>query len=138
MSRTERLKAMRLYRHSARCREGLLTFLSANPKYWCFIPQRYNESMMANFDCMGEPRNRDSEVDHLVETGVIEEPLVAEYLLRVPLPPTRYAFSYQQRQQQRIFFRNLASGAYRPMPYVLMDLHKYKVIAVRKYSIYAK
>jgi len=111
------MKSMRLYRHSARCLADVLTFLSVNPHYWCFIPQPWKESITTNFTCMGEPRNQDSEIDRLMDTGVIEHPKVAEYLLRVPLPPARYAFSYQQRQQQRIFFRNLVAGVYNRIPY---------------------
>lgn len=92
--------------------------------------------MMMNFDSMGEPVHRYSEVDHLVQSGVIEHPRVAQYLLRVPLPPTRYAFSYRQRQQQRIFFRNLVLGVYGAIPYTHLDLHQYKLIAVRKSRIF--
>ena len=136
VSRKEFIKQMRLYRHTARCQAGILTFLSVNPHYWCFIPQPWNETMMTHFDSMGEPLHRESEVDHLVERGVIEHPRVAQYLLRVPLPPTRYAFSYQQRQQQRIFFRNLVTGVYGPIPYTLLDLHQYKIVAVRKSHIF--
>ncbi|CAF1146438.1 unnamed protein product [Didymodactylos carnosus] len=86
--------------------------------------------MMANFDCMGEPLERDSEVNYLVERGVIEHLRVAYYLRRVPLPPAQYIFSYQQRQQQRFFFRNLVNNVYDGSPYCPMDLYQYKIIVV--------
>ena len=134
MFREERIKAMRLYEHSARCRAALLTFLSGNPHYWCFIPQPWNDSMTVNFDCMGEPAARDSEVNYLVEQGVIQHRRVASFLRRVPLPPARYIFSYQQRQEQRIFFRNMVSGVYGVVPYTLLNLYQFKTVAVRKSS----
>jgi hypothetical protein len=124
---------MRVYRHSARCYMGLRSFLECNPMYWCFIPQLWNDSMMLNFDCTGEPLERDSEVNYLVQRGVIENPRVAYYLRRVPLPPAQYIFSYQQRQQQRFFFRNLVNNVYDGIPYCPMDLYQYKVIVVCKY-----
>ena len=124
---------MRPYQHSARCHIGLRSFLECNPMYECFIPQLWNDSMMVNFDCMGEPSDRDSEVNHLVQHGVIEHRQVADYLRRVPLPPTQYIFSYQQRQQQRFFFRNMVSGVYGSIPYRPLDLYQYKIIVVCKY-----
>ena len=88
--------------------------------------------MTDDFTCMGEPVNRNSEVNRLVETGVIEHPKIANHLLRVPLPPARYTLTYQQRQEQRIFFRNLRAGVYGTIPYTSLDLHQFKIIAVRK------
>jgi hypothetical protein len=107
---SERMKTLRLYQHTARCQAAILKFLCCNPHYWCFIPQRWNESMTTSFNCMGEPLRRESEVDQLVENGVIEHHRVARYLHRVPLPPAQFVFSSQQRQEQRIFFRNLVQG----------------------------
>ena len=131
--RMERPEWMRLYKHSARCQAALLTFLSCNPHYWCFIPQLYHPTTMDNFNCLGEPMQRESEVDYLVDNGVIECAQLSAYLMRVPLPPARYAFSFQQRQEQRIFFRNMLQGVYGPLPYAPLDLHQFKLIAVRKY-----
>lgn len=131
--RNERLRWMRLYQHSARCHVALQSFLECNPMYYCFIPQLWNDSMMTNFDCMGEPLARDSELSYLVERGVVEHPQLAEYLQRVPLPPVQYMFSYQQRQQQRFFFRNLINGVYGTLPYRPLDLYQYKTIVARKY-----
>ena len=78
--------------------------------------------MTTDFTCMGEPVNQVSEVDRLMQKGVIEHARVAQYLHRVPLPPIRFLFSYQQRQEQRMFFRNVVAGVYDPIPCVPLDL----------------
>ena len=123
---------MRLYEHSARCPVALRAFLDCNPMYWCFIPHLWNQNMVINFSFMGEPSHRQSEVDHLIQYGVIENPRVAYYLNRVPLPPSAYVFSYRQRQQQRFFFRNLVTGIYGDSPMVALDLYKISILAVCK------
>ena len=123
---------MRLYQHAARCPLALRTFLDGNPQYWCFIPRPCNETMLNNFNCLGEPRERPSEMDHLVRNGVIEDRRLVHYLERVPLPPTGFMFSYQDRQQQRFFFRRLISTGQDHIPYVSLDLYKVAIIAVRK------
>ena len=56
LHRLERAKEMRLYQYAARCPSALRTFLDGNPRYWCFIPRPCNETMLNNFNCLGEPR----------------------------------------------------------------------------------
>jgi hypothetical protein len=123
---------MRLYQHAARCPLALRTFLDGNPQYWCFIPRPCNETMLNNFNCLGEPRERPSEMDHLVRNGVIEDRRLVQYLERVPLPPTGFMFSYQDLQQQRFFFRRLLSTGQDHIPYIPLDLYKVAIVAVRK------
>ena len=83
---------------------GIAHLSRGQSQYWCFIPRPCNETMLNNFNCLGEPRERPSEMDHLVRNGVIEDRRLVHYLERVPLPPTGFMFSYQDRQQQRFFF----------------------------------
>ena len=131
-SRLERAKAMRLYQHAARCPSALRTFLDGNPQYWCFIPRPENQAMLYHFNSFGEPRERPSELDHLVRNGVIEDRRLVDYLEHVPLPPTGFVFSYQDRQQQRFFFKQLLSMGDEQLPFISLDLYKVAVIAVRK------
>ena len=132
-SRLERAKKMRLYQHAARCPSALRVFLECNPQYWCFIPRPCNETMMNHFNCLGEPLERVSEMDHLVQSGVIDDRRLIRYLEHVPLPPAGFMFSYQDRQQQRFFFKHLLSVHHDQMPYIPLDLYKVSIIAVRKW-----
>ncbi|CAF3380546.1 unnamed protein product, partial [Rotaria socialis] len=124
------MNVIRLYQHSARCPVALRAFLECNTVYCRFVSQLWNEPMPTNFDFMGEPVNRESKVGHLVQNSVIKHRKVGKYLQRVPLPPAQYIFSHQQRQQQRFFFRNMASRVCGIIPYRLLDLHQVKIIAV--------
>jgi hypothetical protein len=88
--------------------------------------------MTTQFNCLREPLCRTDDVDRLVETGVIEHPRMANYLHRVPLPPARYMFTYQQRQEQRIFFRRLIPRKNDVSPYIPLDMHQYRMIIICK------
>ena len=57
---------------------------------------------------------------------------VARYLEHVQLPLAAYIFSNQQRQKQRLFFEQFLSIPIQPQPYSVVDLHRLKIIAVRK------
>ena len=123
---------MHLYQHAARCPSALRVFLDCNPQYWCFIPRPCNATMLNNFNCLGEPLERTSEMDHLVQNGVIDDRRIVRYLEHVPLPPAGFMFSYQDRQQQRFFFKHLLTADQQQMPYVPLDLYRVAVVAVRK------
>ena len=89
--------------------------------------------MLNHFNSFGEPLTRASETDHLVWSGVIDDPRLVHYLERVPRPPAGYAFSYQDRQQQRFFFKGLLSYDHpQRAPYLSVDLHAIAAVAVRK------
>ena len=123
---------MRLYQHSARCPAALRAFLDCNPRYWCFIPRPATGPMLDNFNSFGEPRTRVSETDHLLRSGVIEDRQLVQCLDGVPPPPVNYTFSYQDRQQQRFFFKDQLSPN-QPYPsYIAVDLFQIAVVAVRK------
>lgn len=130
--RKKRMKVMRLYQHSARCPVALRAFLDCNQTYWHFIPQLWNEPMVINFDFMDEPVNRESEVNHLIQNGVIQHRKVEKYLRHVSLPSAQHIFSYQQPQQRRFFFRHVVSGTYGTIPYRLVDLYQVKIIGACK------
>ena len=138
VSRATQAKWLRLYQHTSRCPVALRRFLHSNPAYWCFIPQRWNASMTAQFNSFGEPTQHPDEVTRLVRLGVIDDQRVANYLAHVPVPPTAYVFSYQQRQQQRFFFKEWLSrtndddDAHRTLS-TSMDLYSFDIIAVRTY-----
>ena len=117
---------MRLYQHAARCPSALRVFLECNPQYWCFIPRPCNETMMNHFNCLA------SVMDHLVQSGVIDDRRLIRYFEHVPLPPVGFMFSYQDRQQQRFFFKHLLSVHHDQMPFIPLDLYKVSIIAVRK------
>jgi hypothetical protein len=139
LSSATQAKWMRLYQHTSRCPVALQSFLDCNPAYWCFVPQRWNASMTAHFNFLGEPTQHTDEVTRLVRLGVIEDQRVADCLDRVPLPPAAYVFSFQQRQQQRFFFKEWLSRTDPQRPYTSLDLYTFNIIAVRTYrtSIHA-
>lgn len=132
--RQTRNKRMRLYQHSARCPTALRAFLDCNPHYWCFIPRLTNETMLTQFNPLGEPLERESELDHLFHAGIINDPRLIDCLERVPVPPMTYSFSYEDRQQQRFFFKYLLTEGLGRLPYQSLDLYQASMIAVCKYS----
>ena len=90
--------------------------------------------MLDNFNSFGEPLLRTSETDHLVRSGVIEDRHIVHCLERVPRPPDTYTFSYQDRQQQRCFFRDLLAARHHHHhpSYIDVDLYQIAVLAVCK------
>ena len=88
--------------------------------------------MLDTFNSFGEPRGRASEMDHLLRNGVIEDRQLVQYLERVPRPPLHYTFSYQDRQQQRFFFKDQLSPNHPYPSYIAVDLFQLAVVAVRK------
>ena len=89
--------------------------------------------MTTHFNFLGEPTQHADEVTRLVRLGVIDDQRVADCLDRVPLPPTAYVFSFQQRQQQRFFFKEWLSRTDHRRPYTSLDLYTFNIIAVRTY-----
>lgn len=89
--------------------------------------------MTTHFNFLGEPSQHADEVTRLVRLGVIEDQRVADCLDRVPLPPTAYVFTFQQRQQQRFFFKEWLSRIDHPGPDTSLDLYTFEIIAVRTY-----
>ncbi len=128
---------MRLYRHSSRCPKALRTFLDCNPQYWCFIPMPWYEAQTQNIIASrsGSASTTDPNMDNNMNfIGPINNQRVADYLDHVPLPPSIYAFTHQQRKQQRLFFQQLASSSIHILPYSTIDLYKMAIIAVCKSS----
>lgn len=126
----DRLRRMRLYQHVARCPVALGRFLQFNPQYWCFIPQLIDEDQPTSTDVFGEPLYRDSEIEYLFDQGIIVDVDVIRCLQRVPQPPVGYRFTYQQRQQQRFFFKHLLTDMIGQLPYRPVDLYRYAIVTV--------
>lgn len=129
---------MRLYQHTARCPVALEAFIDCNPMYRCFVPMDWHDALIDNTEYLGREHNvrlrlRYDDAHHNDPDDPENGADVIEYLQRVPLPLTAYAFSYQQRREQRTFFRHfLALDSPRSI-YRALDLYQYKVIAVRMY-----
>ena len=136
---------MRLYQHSAQCPVSLRSFLDCNPIYWCFIPMLWHEAtteniahLQAHTSCSSSSSSTnaaaaaDPEPTNIIAMGAIDNPRVAYYLQNMFLPPARYAFSYRQRQKQRLFFEQFTSFSNPRGAYSVLDLYKVKIIAVRK------
>ena len=135
-SRNDIAKKMRLYQHAARCPAALRLFLDCNPDYWCFIPLLWHNAQVENIAYLQERSSSSTRIVDLDVTNVIAIATngnheVTDSLNRVPLTPIRYAFSYQQRQQQRLFFEQFLSLPIDQLPYFPVDLHKVAIIAVR-------
>ncbi len=139
LSRKEIANKMRLYQHSARCPSALRAFLDCNPNYWCFIPRLWHEAQTENITFLQERSSSSSssntthpEVLDTITMGALGNHGAAHYLEHVPLPPAIYAFSYQQRQKQRLFFEQFLSSSIQQLPYSALDLYQMAIIAVRK------
>ena len=129
------MKRMRLYQHSARCPIALRTFLDCNPSYWCFIPLHWHDAEHDNLVYLRETSNSDPEVTNIIRMGALDNQRVSRSMDSVPLPPAIYAFSYRQRQKQRVFFEQLLTLPSQQRPYSTVDLYQYAIIAMCKYQI---
>ncbi len=124
---------MRLYQHSARCPSALRSFLDCNPIYWCFIPMLWPEAEDENISYIRRAStNAGPELTNALMMSANVDRQVARYLANVPLTPAAYAFSYQQRQQQRSFFQQFLGSPFDQLPYSTLDLYQMAIIAVRK------
>ncbi|CAF1317099.1 unnamed protein product [Adineta steineri] len=124
---------MRLYQHSARCPVALRSFLDCNPNYWCFIPQRLEYALAENAIDLRHTSTTttDPEYDNIIAMGTIDNnPRVVNYLEHVPIPLDSYAFSYRQRQNQRLFFQQFVSSSLHQLPYSQLDLYQIAIIAI--------
>ena len=112
-------------------------FLDANPDYWCFIPLLWHDAQVENIAYLKERSSSskilDLDLTNVIAIATIGNHQVTDSLDHVPLTPIRYAFSYQQRQQQRLFFEQILSLPVDQLPYSPVDLYKVAPIAVRKY-----
>ena len=128
---------MRLYLHAARCPIALRVFLDNNPDYWCFIPLLRHEAETQNLTYF---RERNISRRHVVDVDTASiiavtntgHRRVAFWLDRIPLPPAAYAFSYEQRHQQRAFFQRFLPSPVDQLPYSSVDVFKVAMIAVRE------
>lgn len=130
---------MRLYQHSARCPVALRSFLDCNPDYWCFIPLLHHEAEAENFANAEERRKKasdskvvDLELSSIIAVAAIGNHRVTRCLDHVPLPPAAYAFSDEQRKQQRSYFEAFLNSDIDQAPYSSLDMFKVAVIAVCK------
>jgi hypothetical protein len=138
--RIEIANKMRLYQHTARCPAALRWFLASNPDYWCFIPLLWQEAQADNIAYFLErsvARRNIADVDFMSIIAITStsSQRVAFWLDRVPLPPAAYAFSYEQRRQQRAFFERFLASPVDQTPYSPVDSYKAAIIAVRKCTI---
>ena len=84
----------------------------SNPDYWCFIPLLWHDAQAENIaylqersSCSTSSKIVDLDVTNVIAIATLGNHQVTDSLNHVPLTPIRYAFSYQQRQQQkRLFF----------------------------------
>jgi hypothetical protein len=76
--------------------------------------------------------NADPELTNALTMSANVDRRVASYLANVPLPPAAYAFTYQQRQQQRSFFQQFLGSPFQQLPYSTLDLYQMAIIAVCK------
>jgi hypothetical protein len=128
---------MRLYQHSARCSVALRSFLDCNPNYWRFVPMLWYDAQAEKIAAFRErssssSSNTDPEMDNVIAMGAISNRRVAHSLDHVPLSPAAYAFSYEQRRKQYLFFGQFLLSPVDHMPYSTIDLYKMAIIAVRK------
>ena len=127
---------MRLYRHAARCPAALRLFLDCNPDYWCFIPLLWHDAQAKNIAYLQERSTSkivDLDATNVIAIAAISNYQVTDCLNHVPFTPARCAFSYQQRQQQRVFFEQFLSLPVDQLPYSPVDLYKVASTAIRKY-----
>lgn len=108
--------------------------------YRCFVPMDWYDAISDNREYLGRahdirPRLCYDRVHHNDPDDPEYGADVLEYLQRVPLPLTAYAFSHRQRQEQRAFFRQFITLRHRRDMFRPLDLYQYKVIAVRTYSV---
>ncbi len=128
---------MRLYEHSSRCPVALDLFLDVNPDYWCFIPLLWHDAQVENIAFFEESSSTSSrivdiEATNIIAMAAIHNRRVTRCLDTIPLTPARYAFSYEQRKKQRLFFEQFLSSPVDQLPYSPVDLYKMTIIAVRK------
>jgi hypothetical protein len=136
---------MRLYRHTAGCPVALEAFIDCNPMYRCFVPMNWYDAALDNAEYLADRRRQrhllqfsieqtehNNERNNNVEEDEEHNPRVSNLLARVPKPSTGYDFSYQQRKEQRAFFRHLITLRTRDAAYRTLNLYQYKIIAVCK------
>ncbi|CAF4145813.1 unnamed protein product [Rotaria sordida] len=141
-------RKMRLYQHSARCPIALRLFLDCNPNYWCFIPLLVDEAGAENKAYVQERTPCSTSSNEAaaaatttttnVEVNVVLDMVhrmhgnrkVASCLQQVPLAPAKYVFSYDQREQQRLFFEQFLASDVDQRPYSVVDLYHVAIIAV--------
>ncbi|CAF4318006.1 unnamed protein product, partial [Rotaria sordida] len=146
---------MRLYQHSARCPIALRLFLDCNPNYWCFIPLLVDEAAAENKAYVQErtPCSTSSNEEEgaaaaaaatttttttNAEVNAVLDMIhrmhsnykVASCLQQVPLAPAKYVFSYNQREEQRLFFEQFLASDVDQRPYSIVDLYQVAIIAV--------
>lgn len=145
---------MRLYQHTAGCPVALEAFIDCNPMYRCFVPMNWYDAALDNAEYMAHRRRRRHLLQFSIEqaernnesnNSVQEQddddeeedeehnPRVSNLLSRVPEPSTGYDFSYQQRKEQREFFRRLITLRTQDAAYRTLHLYQYKIIAVCKF-----
>lgn len=129
---------MRLYQHSARCPVALRTFLDCNPNYWSFIPLKRDQAEEENRRYSRNPGTRLTTVTATNTTSDLDaliRQLANDYFDRIPIPPVRYEFSYQQQVEQKQFLDEFVSLPQNQLPYSPIDLYRYSIIALRKYKL---
>ncbi|CAF1534303.1 unnamed protein product [Rotaria sordida] len=126
----EKTSKMRLYQHSSRCPIALRLFLDCNPSYWCFIPLSCDEQATENTVDLQGTSDTNSVSVPVIANGVVNNPRVIQYCIRVPSPPAAYVFSDGQLQQQHSFFEQMVASPIQQLPYVKIDLYRMAIIAV--------
>ena len=60
---------------------------------------------------------------------------ISDYCANVPLQPAASHLSHKQLEQQREFFQNFLSLPIHDAPYTPTDVYRFKIIALRKFSL---
>ena len=99
-------------------------FLDYNPDYWCFVPMKSIEVNLANAtNQRASPSSR--QTNEICWTRTDEE--VRLLVANLPKPPLGFDFSYQQRQQQRHFFKGKKDYI---VPFDNVDLYNADIITI--------
>ncbi|CAF3973679.1 unnamed protein product [Adineta steineri] len=108
--------------------------MHCNPIYWCFIPQRLGYALAENAIHLrhtSTTTTTDPEHDNIIAMGTTDNnERIVNYLEHVPTPPDSYAFSYRQRQNQRLFFQQFVSSSLHQLPDSPLDLYRIAIIAI--------
>ena len=146
---------MRLYHHVTHCPATMQLFFDQHPEYWCFVPIETEAAMLEDLDFFStetsvnliedrslesssssssstiesiELRKKDKKKLH--KTSAVDTAAIDTYIKHVPKPPTGYAFTQRQRDEQRRFFENML--AERISACYTLDLFDATIVAVCK------
>lgn len=93
-----------------------------------------NEALVDNIAYFRRTTNVQPQFSYPDEHDPSDDPRLIRLMADVPRPVKPYAFSYQQRKQQRQFFLEFLSLSTIQLSFRCIDLYRYKIIAIRTCS----